>query len=273
MINLNNYRKNIFQNYGVKECPYYSEDGVILKIFEEVNISKKPMVVEFGEHRVLGTTTRAFRIKYFSRSIYFSGNYNFKSFYLNIFDLLKCAITKNLLFLKFLFNFPFKFFVTPDNIISLFNKKNVKKIDLICVDIDSYDYFIAKKILQTEYSPTLFIIEYNCNLPIDRELTLTYMQKRKNNNKRIYGASFLAIYNLFKKYNYKLIHISGFNNLYFIKNKFGEKFLEPDYNKEIPKNDEQVKEYINKYCQKSFLPSWYGEKYLTDNDLLDYKKI
>ena len=69
MINLNNYRKNIFQNYGVKECPYYSEDGVILKIFEEVNISKKPVVVEFGEHRVLGTTTRAFRIKYFSKSI------------------------------------------------------------------------------------------------------------------------------------------------------------------------------------------------------------
>ena len=107
--------------------------------------------------------------------------------------------SKNISFCKFFFNLPFKFYVTPDNIINLFYKKKVKKIDLICIDIDSYDYFVAKKILETELSPTLFIIEYNSNLPINSELTLTFGQKRKNSNKRIYGASFLAIYKLFKK--------------------------------------------------------------------------
>lgn len=273
MIDLNNNRKNIFQNYGFRECPHYSEDGVILKIFDNVNISKRPFVVEFGEHRVLGTTTRAFRIKYLAKSIYFSGDYNFKSFYLNIIDIFKCMFSKNISFCKFFFNLPFKYYVTPDNIINLFYKKKVKKIDLICIDIDSYDYFVAKKILETELSPTLFIIEYNSNLPINSELTLKFGQKRKNNNKRIYGASFLAIYKLFKKNNYKLIHISGFCNLFFIKNEFGNNFIEPDYTSEIPQNDEEVKEYIIKYCQKSFLPSWYGEKYLSDDDLLEYSKI
>ena len=64
MIDLSNYRKNIYQNYGFRECPHYSEDGVILKIFDEIGVSNYPQCVEFGELRVLGTTTRAFRIFY-----------------------------------------------------------------------------------------------------------------------------------------------------------------------------------------------------------------
>ena len=36
MINLNDFRKNIYQNDGIFECPHYSEDGVILKIFEKI---------------------------------------------------------------------------------------------------------------------------------------------------------------------------------------------------------------------------------------------
>ena len=62
MLDLSNYRENIYQNYGYRECPYYGEDGVILKIFEEIGVSDNPCCVEFGELRVLGTTTRSYRI-------------------------------------------------------------------------------------------------------------------------------------------------------------------------------------------------------------------
>ena len=33
MINLKQYKKDIYYNYGVKEAPYYSEDRVISKNF------------------------------------------------------------------------------------------------------------------------------------------------------------------------------------------------------------------------------------------------
>ena len=79
MINLNDFRENIYQNEGLRECPHYGEDGVILKIFEIIKPNKKPLIIEFGETRSLGTTTRSFRIKYKSRSIYFTGDLTFKS--------------------------------------------------------------------------------------------------------------------------------------------------------------------------------------------------
>ena len=79
MINLNEFRKNIYQNEGLKECPHYGEDGVILKIFESIRPSRNPLIIEFGETRSLGTTTRAFRIKYASKAIYFTGDLSFKS--------------------------------------------------------------------------------------------------------------------------------------------------------------------------------------------------
>ena len=96
MIDLSSYRENIYQNYGLRECPHYGEDGVILKIFEEIEVSNSPQCVEFGELRVLGTTTRPFRIAHKAKAIYFSGTYDFRSFYLNVIDIFRIIfITKS----------------------------------------------------------------------------------------------------------------------------------------------------------------------------------
>lgn len=42
MIDLNQYRRNIFQRAGVRECPHYSEDGVILEVFRQIGVGKNP---------------------------------------------------------------------------------------------------------------------------------------------------------------------------------------------------------------------------------------
>ena len=94
MINLNDSQKNIYQNEGIRECPYYGEDGVILKIFELIKPNKNPLIIEFGETRSLGTTTRSFRIKYKSRSIYFTGDLTLKSTILNILDIFKITFKR-----------------------------------------------------------------------------------------------------------------------------------------------------------------------------------
>lgn len=274
-IDLNDYKKNIYQKSGYKECPHYSEDGVILKIFDMIKPNSKPLIVEFGEHRVLGTTTRSFRIKYFSKSIYFAGNYDLYSSYLNFLDIIKISIfEKSFRYIKFLFNFPFKFFVTPDNIVDLLSKKKAKKIDILCIDIDSYDYFIAKKILESEINVKLFIIEYNPNLPNEKMLTMPYPEKKRmKKNGRIFGANFLALENLFNKFDYNLIHIAGFCNLYFVKKENADNFKKTNYRNEIPNTNEKIQDYSRKYCMKDFLPSWFKEDYLTNEDLIDFIEI
>ena len=275
MIDLNNFRKNIYQNEGVRECPHYSEDGVLLKIFETIGVNKDPLVIEFGETRSLGTTTRAFRINYKARCIYFTGNLNFKSTLLNVLDIFKISFNKmDFGYFKFLFNMPFKFFVTPDNIMNLFKKKKVNHIDVITIDIDSYDYFIAKKLLEEGCRPSLLILEYNPHLPVNSRLTEPYVtEKQKPKNKRVYGASYDALNDLATNFGYKLVHVSGFCNLFYVSHENGQLFETPDIIKEMPKNDNEVIDFVNKFCQKGFVPTWLGEKEIDEQDLSFFEKV
>jgi hypothetical protein len=268
MINLNEYRKNIYQNEGLRECPHYGEDGVILKIFDVVKPSNFPLIIEFGETRSLGTTTRSFRIKFKSRSIYFTGDLSFKSTILNVLDIFKISFSRlNFIYFKFLFNLPFKFFVTPNNILSLLNKKKATDIDVLCIDIDSYDYYIANEILSNNILPKLLILEYNYSLGYEKSITYPCAGLSTISNKRAYGASFLAMYNLASKYDYKLVHVSGFCNLFFIRSDYKHFFSEPNLDVELIKRKEDVDVFLNNYCQKGFFPSWYNEKDLELSDL------
>jgi hypothetical protein len=269
MIKLNNFRENIYQNMGIREAPHYSEDGVILKIFSEIKVEKNPLIIEFGETRSLGTTTRAFRIKFLSKAIYFTGNLNLKSNILNILDIFKIIIIKqNIKYIKFLANLPFKYFCDPNNIVELFKVKKVKEIDILTVDIDSYDYFIIKNILENGYRPRLLILEYNWNLPVEKSLAYPFISSGlKPQNKRAYGVSFNALNELATSYEYKLIHVSGFCNLFYIRKDYKDYFETPDILVEIPKSDEDVVEFVEKFCQKGFIPSWLNEKPLTKSDI------
>lgn len=275
MINLNDYRKNIYHKEGIRECPHYSEDGVILKIFEKIEVNKQPLIIEFGETRSLGTTTRSFRIQFLSKAIYFTGDLNFKSYLLNIIDIFKVSFTrKSPRYLKFLLNLPFKYFVTPNNILKLLNSKKVKKIDILTIDIDSYDYYIAEKILKEGFKPSLLILEYNPSLPFYSKLTCPYESiKIKPKNKRIYGASFMALYDLANTFGYELVHISGFCNLFFVDKLNSKYFLKPNIEDELPKNNDEVMNFVKKYCQKDFIPSWIIDPALTNEDLIYFDKL
>lgn len=267
MINLNDFRKNIYYDYGVKQCPHYGEDGVILKIFDCIGASKNPVVVEFGEHRSLGTTTRSFRLKYFARSIYFAGDLGWYSYYLNVLDVLKVSFRHSLKYLGFLFNLPFQFFATTENILTLFQKRKVKEIDVLTIDIDSIDYYIAKTILEGGYHPKLLILEYNYSLGYDKKLT--YPLERKENfpkNLRAFGASYLALDDLASQHGYQLIHVSGFCNLFYVKKEQAKQFTKPQKNDFIYNNDDVVA-FLSSHCKEGFIPSWFNEKELTEKEL------
>tara|TARA_B100001057_G_C22848755_1_gene950100 strand:+ start:1559 stop:2398 length:840 start_codon:yes stop_codon:yes gene_type:complete len=277
MIDLNNYRENIFQNYGIRECPYYGEDGVILKIFKEVGVSKNPYCVEFGELRVLGTTTRAYRIKFKARALYFSLSYDLRSWYLNLLDVIKLIfISRSFTYLKFFFNFPFKGFANKENIISIFKKNKVSKedLDLLTIDLDCFDYYIIKEILDSGYRPKLFIVEYNPSYGLQKKCTYPNDVSFKTNNLRIYGASYAALDQLFRPIGYKLVFVSGFCNLFYLREDLIVNFKIADIAYEITDSKEKINAYIKKYCQKGFVPSWLNEPNLTEEDFskLDFIK-
>jgi len=272
-INLNLYRSNIYNKVGLKEAPHYGEDGVIEKIFEVIEKKKSPFIVEFGETRSLGTTTRAFRIRYKSKSLYFTGKIGLFSKILNVIDIVLLIIKKRSInYVKFFFNLPKQIFCTELNIIEIFKKNSVpKEFDILTIDIDSNDYYIARKILNQGYRPSLLILEYNPNIPIHKSLAIKNVINFPN--KKIYGASFLAINNLANLNNYHLVHISGFCNLFYIRKEFIDFFEPPNINDEFTGTREKVLKYIEKYCMRDFIPSWLNSNELTEDDFIFFEKI
>jgi len=275
MIDLNQYRRNVFQRAGMRECPHYSEDGVIREIFRQIGVGKNPLVIEFGESRSLGTTTRSFRLTYRSNAIYFTGNLGPKSWILNVLDISKVALTdRSISPLRFFRSMPFKFFCTHDNIVQLFRSRRVDGIDVLTIDIDSYDYYMAKVILEAGFAPRLLILEYNPSLPAGSSLAFPYSPgSARPANRRAYGASFDALHKLASSYGYKLVHVSGFCNLHYVRAEYAHLFATPAVEAEIPRTNAEVVVFAEKCCQKGFVPSWLNEKPLDPSDLAFFSEI
>ena len=269
-IDLNKFRRNIYTNSGVKPCPGYGEDGVILEIFKHIGVSQNPICIEFGELRVLGTTTRAFRIKYLAKALYFSGSLDLKSWCLNIVDVFKISVNNwSWQYLKFLLNTPQKLFASTDKISKIVKKfTKGQQIDLFVVDIDSFDFEIVTELLKSKIRPKVLIVEYNPSLPVDESV---YWEERlnrdSNTNNRLYGASYGAWEKLMNEYGYALIHVSGFCNLHYLRTDIGNAFIKPDISKEITDTDEKVLKFSKKYCLPGFRPSWLDSPHLTRQEI------
>jgi hypothetical protein len=275
-IDLNLYRKNIYTNSGIRPCPGYGEDGVLEEIFKKIQVSRNPLCVEFGELRSLGTTSRSFRIKYFAKSLYFSGSLDLKSKVLNIFDVLKLVYKqKNLRYIKFLFNLPTKQFAFPGNICKIIKRftKN-SEIDLFVCDIDSFDFEIIREMLNSNIRPRVLVVEYNPSLPVDSAIYWPETKVRNlGTNKKLYGASYLAWEGLLTKNGYSLVHISGFCNLHYIRTDINHNFLKPNIAIEITDTKEKCLDFAAKYCLPDFKPSWLDSPNLNSDEISQLSKF
>jgi hypothetical protein len=274
-IDLNLFRKNIYTNSGIRPCPGYGEDGVLQEIFKKIQVPRDPLCVEFGELRSLGTTSRSFKIKYFAKSLYFSGSLDLKSKVLNICDVLKLVYTqKNIKYLRFLLNLPKKQFAIPSNICNIINRFTKKEIDLLVCDIDSFDFEIIKEILHANIRPRVLIVEYNPSLPVDSAIYWPETKVRNlSTNKRLYGASYLAWEGLLSKSGYSLVHISGFCNLHYIRTDIDHNFAKPNIAIEITDTKEKILDFAAKYCLPGFKPSWLDSPNLNSDDISQLNKF
>jgi len=164
---------------------------------------------------------------------------------------------------------PQKIYATPENISSVIPSEYLKsEIDLLVVDIDSYDYEIICKIRDIGTRPRVVVVEYNPNLPIKGKFSWKYRMNRvKGTNPRMYGASYECWSSLFDNWSYKLVHVSGFCNLIYIRNDLYNNFLVPNISDEVTDTNEKVLEFAERYCLKNFKPSWIDAPYLTAEEI------
>jgi hypothetical protein len=116
--------------------------------------------------------------------------------------------------------------VTPNNIINHLEKNNVPKdIDAVSIDIDGYDYFIIKTLLENGYLAQSFCVECNTIFPPGINWTLLYKEGYFwSGNTHFLGCSLSLYDKLMKKFGYEIIHYD-WENAYYVKRELYTQFF------------------------------------------------
>ncbi len=101
------------------------------------------------------------------------------------------------------------------------------EIDLLSIDIDSNDLYIAKSLLEGGLAPKAIIVEYNSKFPPTVEWSVVYDKDHRWFDTDYMGASLGAFVALFQRFGYQLIccNITG-SNAFFVKKAFMSYFPE-----------------------------------------------
>ncbi|TPX47402.1 hypothetical protein SeLEV6574_g02686 [Synchytrium endobioticum] len=94
--------------------------------------------------------------------------------------------------------------ITPNNIVEIFQMYNVpKKLSLLSVDIDSFDYWVLKSIMDAEYQPRVIVMEINRNFDINESYTVNSTTPWVASR---FGFSQKAAKDICNKYGYHMVH-------------------------------------------------------------------
>ena len=105
--------------------------------------------------------------------------------------------------------------VTPLNILDLLNEFDVpQNFDILNLDIDSYDLFVIKKLLES-YRPKIISMEINEKIPPPIYFTVTYDENHFWKGDHFFGCSLQAAYEELSKFDYNLYTVV-YNNAIFI---------------------------------------------------------
>ncbi len=100
-----------------------------------------------------------------------------------------------------------KEFITPNNIVGLFEKYNVpKSFDLLSIDIDSTDLWVMRNILKTGYKPRVLLSEFNRNWDINEFWTFPNDPSEKWSGTGYFGSSLAALNMVAEEFGYKLLY-------------------------------------------------------------------
>ena len=181
----NNFQKNIFSQYG--------EDGIIEKISKDLTIEIKT-AMEFGAWDGKHYSNTFARVEELKTLLLVEGDPDKYE------DLVKTSkLHKSIS--------PHLAYVQPlgeDSVDSICERKSLPSLDLLSIDIDSYDLEIIRHL---SMRPKIIVVEFNP--------TFGALSEYENEENKFRGNSFLSFYNLMSSKNYSLVTKTN-TNLFFI---------------------------------------------------------
>jgi len=106
-----------------------------------------------------------------------------------------------------------KEFITPENIVSLFEKYSVpEEPDYVSIDMDSCDLWVFLNLTE-HFRPRVFTIEYNSNYNFDESVTNRCVNSAGEryvwNSDDMYGASLAAIQKAAEQRGYTMVYVES----------------------------------------------------------------
>jgi hypothetical protein len=179
IIDLSLYEKKIYSQNG--------EDGITMKLIDLIygNDNTNKFYVEFGVENGMECNTRILRENYNWKGLQLDGN--------NENEIINLR----------------KEFILKENVVELFKKYNVpRKINILCVDIDSNDFYCLKEII-SNYECDIIICEYNATHFPNEDKIIIYNKENQWDGTNYFGLSLLSLDKLGKKYNYSVIYCNA----------------------------------------------------------------
>jgi FkbM family methyltransferase len=108
--------------------------------------------------------------------------------------------------------------IAPSNINALFQKYGVpSQPDCLVIDIDGLDLWVWAAI-ESAWQPAVVVVEYNVHAGPLVEASIRMDESWSYGRTKDYGASFSALRTLAQRKGYRLVHVHGPWNLYFLRN-------------------------------------------------------
>ena len=107
--------------------------------------------------------------------------------------------------------------VSPSNINTLFRRHGVPlRPDCLVIDVDGLDLWVWDAI-EPVFEPAVVVIEYNVHAGLLIEASIELDESWTYARSKDYGASFAALCALARRKGYRLVHVHGPWNLYFLR--------------------------------------------------------
>jgi hypothetical protein len=185
--------RNPLVQRGQKVFSQNDEDGITFAILERLNLAKG-IFCEFGVGNGLENNTLALAAAGW-RGAWIGGEDL-------AFDLESVTDTQPNLSYR-------KAWVTRENVVPLYRAAladiEESHTDLISLDLDGNDLFLAEALLDAGAQPQIFIAEYNAKFPPPIHFVIDYDPQHRWHFDDYYGASLTAFNELFRRYNYFLV--------------------------------------------------------------------
>ncbi len=112
--------------------------------------------------------------------------------------------------------------ISPQNVVPLLEHFGIQRqLDVINIDIDSFDLDLAVAILESGYEPQIISIEINEKIPPPIYFNVLYSDNHSWDGTHFYGCSLTAATSQIEKFGYNLVELE-FNNALFVRaNKTG----------------------------------------------------